>query len=153
MNALRRIAWAVGVVVVANAISYQVLVHNQRAHVYSPEADTILIPIVENAAISAVLVVLLIAGVLCARGPRVALWTGFVLNVLATLLAALLSVQWFVPDHYLIASAFGFVLFTSVWITYVSVRRPASNSTPHTDARANPVLPQSPPARAGERGR
>ena len=28
-----------------------------------------------------------------------------------------------------------------------------SNSTPHTDARANAVLDQTPPARAGERGR
>jgi hypothetical protein len=39
------------------------------------------------------------------------------------------------------------------WLSSVVVRPSASNSTPHTDARASSGPPQPPSARAGERGR
>ena len=44
-----------------------------------------------------------------------------------------------------------FALLFAVW--FVVLGRMRSNSTPHSDARANAVLDQPPSARAGERGR
>ena len=153
MVKLGRLAWAVAVGVIANAVGFQVLVHNQKNGVYSPDADTILIPIVENGAISIVVVLLLAGSILCGRRGVVLTSLGIVLGLLAFALAGLLAVHWFVPNHYLIATAFGLLAAASASLMYVSFRRQTSNSTLHPDARANSPLHEPPSARAGERGR
>src|SRR4051812_7460560 len=106
MVKLRRLAWVVVLGIVANAIGFQVLVHNQRSGVYSPDADTILIPIVENAAISTVVVLLLAGSILCSRRGVVLASLGVTLGLVSCVLAGLLAVQWFLPNHYLISAAF-----------------------------------------------
>src|SRR5262245_53726326 len=107
MSKLARIALALASWFVVNGVSYQVLVHNQKSGVYSPEADTIAIPFVENGAISLVLVLLLAASILCSRKSIAVTLAGIVFGVLGCVLAGFWALQWFVPGHYLIAVAFG----------------------------------------------
>jgi hypothetical protein len=151
MGKLGRIATALAVWLLGNAVGYQVLVHNQKNGIYSPDADTILIPIVENGAISIVVVLLLAGSILCSRRGVAVTFFGIVLGILACILAGLMAFQWFVPNHYLIAAAFGVLAAACALLMYVSFRKQGSNSTLHPDARGTSVL--HPSARAGERGR
>jgi hypothetical protein len=153
MGGIARIASAIGAALVVNAIAYHVLLQNQQAGIYSPEADTILIPIVENAAVSVVVLVLLIGGLVCSRAGTVLKTIGILLGLLATGAAALAAFEWMIPNHYLIASAFGLLSATSAALMYLSFRRRASNSTPHADARDVPASAGSTGARAGGRDR
>ena len=62
----------------------------------------------------------------------------------------------FMPIFYiplLVAFVVAGVLLAVRHFSKGSVKDEASNSTPHTDARANSVLDRPPSARAGERGR
>ena len=108
-------------------MSFYVLLHNLKAEVYSPDADTILIPIMDNAITSVLIVALIIGCILCTRRNKVVSSIGFFLGFTAILFSASYAWHWAVPNHYLIAISFGVILAVAISFTFFVVRGLASN--------------------------
>jgi hypothetical protein len=129
MSILAKISITIAVVILANVVSFYVLVHNAEAGVYSPDADTIIIPIMGNAIVSFGIVVLLVASVIFTRGRKLVASIGLLLGLVATLLSISYALHWAIPNHYLISASFGAVSAVSSAIAYFAVRSLVSNQS------------------------
>ena len=122
MNPLTRISMAFAVALLTNVAGFLVLEYNQRQGVYRPQADTILIPIMENAFASVVILALISICILCGRGKRWVSGIGAVFGAAAIFLASTGVAHYAVPDHYLISLAFASLAGACIHFTYINVR-------------------------------
>lgn len=118
-----RIALAVALTVSVNVAGYLVLVHNLGNGVYPTDADSLGIPLIENAMSSMVVIALMVGSIICSRWNAAVNAVGIVMGLLACGLAALLGLQWLEPNHYIMAAAFGALAATAAALMYVSCRR------------------------------
>jgi hypothetical protein len=133
MNRLLRAAIGPAALLVVNLTTYAVVMSNQRSGLYSPDADSLAIPIgmTTLASISSLLLLAILAGSrrVMARANCNTLamrLAGAVLACAYTLLVFIALaglVYWFVPHHYPIACSYALLLAWLGWEARDDVRR------------------------------
>jgi hypothetical protein len=118
---------AITAALLANVVGFYVLDHNLKVGVYSPESDTIIIPIIENAILSVLMIILLAASASCREQGRWLRWLGVLPGLLAAFLAVIAVLRWSIPDHYWVAIAFSPLVVVLYANIHLSVRGLASN--------------------------
>jgi hypothetical protein len=127
MSIISKISITIAVSILANVVSFYVLVHNAEAGIYSPDADTIMIPIMGNTIVSSVVVILLVGCVSFTRPRKLVSSIGLLLGIVATFLSISYALHWAIPNHYMISVSFGVLSVVSFTLAYFAFRSLASN--------------------------
>jgi hypothetical protein len=116
---------------VVMATTYYTLGKNLEAGVYPTDADSIGIPLMETgSSLIVILVPLTLAFLLTNIGffrKRIVLFIGAFLYLCGALLAALLALSWFVPNHYSIAATYVLLAIVATTLAALALRMPSSN--------------------------
>ncbi len=100
--------------VVANGTLWLVLAGNLNSGVYSPDADSLGIPLIEAALDSGLILLALGISVALPRSNRIWVILRTVLAVLAASQSLVLSLSWFIPNHYPASLAFSVVVLVII---------------------------------------
>jgi len=152
--------------VLVNAVSYAVVLENQRSGVYPIDGDSIGIPIISTLVVSAVVLpMLVLIGFLpsaqflrrlCSRGLPWRIGVGLLLLALYAAVGffALGGVEyWAIPNHYWIATSYALSFLALAFFFILDARWLLSNSAAHPDAREASLVLSPSQSRAGGRER
>lgn len=114
MSAWRSFLGTLLALVVANGTLWLVLAGNLNAGVYSPDADSLGIPLIEAALASGLILLALGISVALPRSSRIWVILRTVLAVLAASQSLVLSLSWFIPNHYPASLAFSVVVLVII---------------------------------------
>ena len=127
MSIIAKISITIAVAILVNIVSFYVLLHNVEAGLYSPDADTIMIPIMYKAIESSVIVALFVGCVCFTRPKKLASSFGLLLGIIATYLSISYTLHWAVPNHFIISASFSIFSTVSFTLAYFAVRNLATN--------------------------
>lgn len=116
-----------------------VLDANLSRGVYSPDADSLEIPIFEGLISSGILLLLMVPVVIIPQTNKFLVWIQIALLVVAVGFAVLNGFGWALPNHYLIAAAYLPVLITCIWLIVIRTRKLSSPVVlQHRNEQENP---------------
>ncbi|MBV8619491.1 MAG: hypothetical protein JOY84_11565 [Curvibacter sp.] len=99
----------------ANGVLWFVLIQNQEAGIYPPEADSLSIPIIDTALISLLIFGALGAEILLPKTSRLWIFIRSIPAALSIMFSLALAVSWADLNHYLVSMAFWGVFALCVW--------------------------------------
>jgi hypothetical protein len=99
----------------ANAMLWFVLIHNQEAGIYPPEADSLSLPFIGTALFSLLIYGVIGAALLLPRTSRRWIIVRSLVAALATLLSLVQAGSWAYSNHYPVSLAFLGVSSLCVW--------------------------------------
>ncbi len=114
MSAWRSFLGTLLALVVANGTLWLVLAGHLNSGVYSPDADSLGIPLIEAALDSGLILLALGISVALPRSNRIWVILRTVLAVLAASQSLVLSLSWFIPNHYPASLAFSVVVLVII---------------------------------------
>lgn len=113
------------------ASTYYTLGKNLEAGVYPTDADSIGIPLMETASsLTVILLPLILAFLLTSITffrKRIVLFIGAFLYLCGAVLAALLALSWFLPNHYSVTAAYVLLTIVAISLAVSALRWPSSN--------------------------
>jgi hypothetical protein len=113
MSNIRSVLLVIGALCFSNIVSIYILVRNQSAGLYPVNADSIGIPIFEGIIFSVLIFTLLMVAIYLPKRSLIGTIAGLVLAVIATFLAAIMTIGWAIPHHYEMTVADTVVFFIS----------------------------------------
>lgn len=134
MTKTRSLLLIIASLVAANVASFFTLSHNQSEGVYPIDADSIGLPLMENAILSVLLLALLCTAIFIPKSKIFGSTLSVALCGLAALLSGASSVSWAIPNHYIMAIAYGCVLVVCGILTASYISKLASNIAVKRDA-------------------
>lgn len=120
------------------ATTYYTLGKNLEAGVYPTDADSIGFPLMETASSLTVIFLPLILAFLLTSitffRKRIVLFIGAFLYLCGAVLAALLALSWFLPNHYSVTAAYVLLTIVAISLAVSALRWPSSNPSFNRDA-------------------
>jgi hypothetical protein len=116
MNRLRETLAIIISIIVTNITMYIVLQHNLSKGIYSPETDSIAIPIVGGFISSGLLLILMLPSILIPQTRKSFIWIQIILLAVSGVFAGLNAYGWVFPNHYPVAISYLFVFMISIWL-------------------------------------